>query len=277
MLKNQKGGACALIKEIFVKKENRFHLSCSSKGNQIKWAIGRLFIKADTMGYEGISETLASELLSSVRGDYGFIKYYPCVINEEGIKYTGCYSYNYLKDNESFISVYRILQKKNKDIDIKLKKYSGLSLVDFVAGQILSVTGVDCRDYFGFLAFLDYLILNEDRHFHNINMIYDRDSGCYKLAPVFDNGLSLLSDTNDYPLNIPNRINIRNVKAKPFSADFKKQASYFNVNPICIDYSDFMARLKNVSGNFESVEFNRAKSVLLSQLKNLEGRVWIRV
>lgn len=44
------------MKVFNVSRENRFELSSTSKGNQIKWVKGNKFLKADTMGYESIAE-----------------------------------------------------------------------------------------------------------------------------------------------------------------------------------------------------------------------------
>jgi hypothetical protein len=49
----------------------------------------------------------------------------------------------------------------------------------------------------------DRLILNEDRHFHNIGFIL-KDDGKYRLMPFFDNGAGLCSDSlGDYPMSMP--------------------------------------------------------------------------
>lgn len=49
------------MKVIRVSKKDRFQLSSTSKGNQTKWYKDDMYIKADTMGYESISEVLVSE------------------------------------------------------------------------------------------------------------------------------------------------------------------------------------------------------------------------
>ena len=40
--------------ELDVSRSNRFSLSSTSKGNQIKWFSNNMYIKADTMGCEVI-------------------------------------------------------------------------------------------------------------------------------------------------------------------------------------------------------------------------------
>lgn len=46
-----------------------------------------------------------------------------------------------------------------------------------------------------------------------------------RLCPVFDNGLSLLSDLNDYPMEDDIYACISRVQAKPFDPDFDVQVS----------------------------------------------------
>lgn len=66
--------------------------------------------------------------------------------------------------------------------------------MDYIVACVYKSTGVDIRGYLIILAYIDSLILNEDRHFYNICLI-EKDEE-YRVAPIFDNGLSLLSDTS---------------------------------------------------------------------------------
>ena len=80
------------------------------------------------------------------------------------------------------------------------------------------------------LAF-DALILNEDRHTNNLLFLYHFKLDTWKLAPLFDHGLSLLSDVKDYPLGVDINILKRKVKAKPFNTNFKKQLALYEGPP----------------------------------------------
>ena len=80
------------------------------------------------------------------------------------------------------------------------------------------------------LAF-DALILNEDRHTNNVLFLYDFKLNTWELAPLFDHGLSLLSDVKDYPVNIDIKYLKRKVKAKPFNTNFKKQLALYEGPP----------------------------------------------
>lgn len=71
---------------------------------------------------------------------------------------------------------------------------------------------------------VDAFFLNEDRHTNNIAVLYDDTDETYSLCPLFDNGLSLLSDTSlDFPLERPLEDCLQAIEAKPFSRPFDDQ------------------------------------------------------
>ena len=70
---------------------------------------------------------------------------------------------------------------------------------------------------------IDSFFLNEDRHTHNIAVLTNGD-GEFKLAPIFDNGAGLLSDTvMEYPLSKDAVRMIDNVRSKTFCDSFEEQ------------------------------------------------------
>lgn len=269
------------MKNFVVSADDRFKLSSTSKGNQIKWVKDGLYLKADSMGYEGFAEALTSELLHYIISDYDFIDYYLCTITEVGtdyeVTYSGCYSKNYLSQGESFISVYSLLKKVDIDIDKTLKKLDGIELVNFIIDSIYKISSIDYSEFLSFMTKFDAITLNEDRHLNNINLVYNVITKQFKVAPIFDNGLSLLSDLNDYPLSVQTSKCINKVKCKPFSTSFKKQVSYFDSEPLKIDYDGFIESIKDNDSLFNCAEYNRARSVLFRRLKAEEGILWERV
>ena len=131
------------------------------------------------------------------------------------------------------------------------------------------------------LTYIDSIILNEDRHFNNISLI-EKD-GEYRVAPIFDNGLSLLSDTSqDYRYGVSLDILIRKVKCMPFVNSFSKQVGYFENSPLVIDMDGFLAKLEIIDANLDSYVpfkqdgYKRAKIVLLKRLNEMEGILWVR-
>lgn len=257
-----------------VSRNDRFVLASTSKGNQLKWFQDDRYYKADTMGYESISEVLASTFFQYV-SDIDFIPYSFCEIHEEGVCYEGCYSENCLAEDESMISFYRLFQYLYSDVDRQIRTYTGADLVRFTGDAIDQVTGLDCMEYLGVLVYLDCMIWNEDRHFNNISVIYSATGG-YRFSPVFDSGLSFFSDLRDYPLDLRLSDCAKKIRSKPFASRFEKQVRYFDRKPLVIDFDGFCSKLEAFAVPFKEREFFRAKSALLLRLRQTEGQIWIR-
>lgn len=251
----------------------------SSKGNQPKFIINDYFYKEDSKGYESIAEVLVSELLAYIEG-IEYIDYYLVKLEDDnGSILECCKSKIYNKEDESFVSIAKILKMCMSENS--LRKYNGKALVDFVVDSVYKVTNVDIRSYLGVLSYLDAIILNEDRHFNNISLI--ERNGVYRVAPIFDNGLSLLSDTSqDYLMGRGIGVLIRKVKCRPFSSSFSKQVRYFDNKPLVIRIDEFYKKLKEVKCNldlyipFKQQEYLRAERVLLKRLKETEGVLWVK-
>ncbi|OXS78715.1 hypothetical protein B1B05_08995 [Domibacillus enclensis] len=121
--------------------------------------------------------------------------------------------------------------------------------------QVQTFTGLDVRMEVARMLAFDALILNEDRHTNNILFLYDPFEKTWQLTPLFDNGLSLLSDEKDYTSGTPLSILKRKVKAKPFNSHFSKQLSLYKGPPF-IDIDTFFTKLAQTT-----VDFGRAKQV----------------
>lgn len=177
---------------MMVTKSERISYHSFSKGNQLKWFHDGKFIKLNNGDcYEDISEILVSYLLkfTSIKN---YVEYYPCEIVEDGIMLGyGCYSYNFLNAGESDITFVKLF--KRKGIDIYHASY------DDVRDGLLEVTGIDFKPYIDACLCIDAITFNEDRHFNNLSVIYS--NGRYRHAPVYDNGMSCLSDVYVYPLS----------------------------------------------------------------------------
>lgn len=203
---------------------NRVYTESTSKGNQIKYTNGDIWVKENLLGYEDIAEVFVSSLLKcSTLEEHEYVDYKLCEsINEiTGEIKDGSVSNSFLREGEShitFMSMFRDLGIRVEDINsIKDPKEK----INFVIDVIGSETGLDITDYLRKVFTLDAVVLNEDRHLNNLSVLYG--NGKYSIAPIFDNGLSLLSDIKDYPLGTPPTILIRKVKSRPFSTNFKKQ------------------------------------------------------
>ena len=260
-----------------VNKNNRFGLEAISKGNQRKWVTNGVFLKADSMGYESIAEIIASELECHTIG-CDFVQYNLCKIIEGNREYEGCASNIFLNEDEKIISFYRILEyyAGTEDELNKLKRnYTGVNWLNKLVSICSEVTKIDVFFIYNYLSYilkLDALLLNEDRHYNNLAFVRLGD-GSFRTAPIFDNGLSLLADTEEFPLN--KSYDVRKVKAQPFSTSFTKQAKYLSdFDLLKIDADGLLYKLDNFLPPFKKSEYSRAVKILKSRLRTLKGVVW---
>lgn len=246
----------------------------TSKGNQPKWLIGGTWYKADHMGYESLAEIVVSRILrrSTVPS---FINYEPVLIRTENGVLSGCSSHGFLGERETLIPLERLhrahygdgLAKtvgRLPDIEEKLR-YT----VDFV----VRTTGLgDFGRYLATILELDAFILSEDRHTNNLAVIRDDDTRKFRLCPLFDRGLSLLSDTSGYPLDRDLYACIGRVRAKPFSIDFDEQAEaavglYGSDLRIHLDPGEIPDLLEGLDELYDARILRRAERAIREQMR----------
>ncbi len=275
---------------VFGKENQNFELDeaslikslSSSKGNQIKGFCGGKYFKADSLGYEGLSEVLASRLaLYTNLSKYGIAEYFPCRLKIGNDVFTGCYSNDFVGSEYSDVTFNRLLTRYlNTDLAGVYKYYRdtqdtyGVSFYEFVTEIIFQACGVDIKDWLGLLLRFDWLILNEDRHFGNLMLLRSKTDNVYFPAPLFDCGAGLLSDVHEYV----SLEDMGNVLAKPFNTSFEKQVKIaerdikntlqFNTDLVKIDISD----VKNV---YPDKYIRRAGDVLIRQLNKMFPEVKI--
>lgn len=198
----------------------------TSKGDQAKWQIGETWYKADHMGYEGLAEVVAARMLQR-SAISNFVDYEPVQIQVEGKLVPGCASRNFLERGERLIPLERLHRISRGDgLARTISRLPSVEerlryTVDFVE----RVTGLeDFGRRLATILELDAFLLNEDRHTNNLAVIRDNNTKKFRLCPLFDHGLSFLSDLNDYPLGQDVYTLIDRVKAKPFSEAFQEQA-----------------------------------------------------
>ncbi|WP_340013940.1 hypothetical protein [Paenibacillus sp. FSL K6-1318] len=246
-----------------VSKDSRKTFVSSSKGDQLKWKIENKWGKANKFGYEGLAEWVAFELISRSNIPSGLIvPYTQCVLIEENVEYPGCYSEDFLQPGESIITLHRILESYGVKFDDLQQGQSTRDSVLLVVDFLKDVLKLDTLEYFSIMLPLDAILLNEDRHLNNIAFIHGTDG--YRLCPLFDHGLSLLSDTTDYPLSMPTSIALRKIKAKPFSSDFSKQARALETN-LQFDRSSVIQFIEQ-----HDQDLGRVAQILRSQIRKYE-------
>ena len=209
-----------------VSYEERVKTSTSSKGNQIKWRrADGIWAKADNLGYEGLAEQTASKLLACSNVD-GYAKYLTCQIWEDGVVQSGCVSADFLEDGEELITLARLFEADVLRYDKDMENMSARRRLEYLIENTERITGMTgFGRWLGMLLEFDALVLNEDRHLHNIAVVRKPD-GVYRPMPLFDHGAAFLSDTTrDYPVGIDTSLlrMISRVKSKPIATDFDKQ------------------------------------------------------
>lgn len=253
------------------KSESNF---TTSKGNQPKFFDeNNNFIKCDFLGYEGLSEIICSRLLDISSCDY-FVKYNEIQVNINGKIYRGCTSENFLLPNQKIITLYRLFQSNGIQIEKELKNLSLKDRINHTIHLVKDITGLD--SFFDWLISVlkfDFLVLNEDRHFNNLGVLYNYDTNKFSLMPVFDNGASFLSDVNQYPFHFLIKDNIKKVQGKPFSTNIQKQFE------ACCVLSDVVFKIdyKRIQAIFESdflyycnEEVERCVTILENRLRLYE-------
>lgn len=261
---------------IDVTVDDRRTTATSSKGNQTKWCKDdKQWVKAEFLGYEGIVECVSSFVAHNTNiGDFApIVDYFPCYGTAEGQAYTGCYSNNFLAPGESCVTIQRLMTfQHGKGMEKRMERMSTKDRIKTVVDFVVEETGItNFGQWLTCLMEFDNLILNEDKHLHNIAVIRKPDN-TYKLMPLFDNGAAFCSNTTkDYPLSMPIQTCLRNVKAKPFNKSFKAQVSacrelYDAQLAVNLSASDISLELLNIFESYTPAIKVRIVKILKTQL-----------
>ena len=211
----------------YMKIEGHF----SSKGNQWKWNDGNWWYKADQLGYETLTETVVSHLLThSTIGNH--VIYEPVIIDYHGRDLLGCKSRNFLQPSEELITLERLFrQNAGMSLSKEISYFSDVKKrIEYTVDHVISYTGLEnFGEYLTKMLEMDAFFLNEDRHTNNIAVIYDLNKREYKYCPYFDMGLSLFADIKqDFPPEKTIEECQKSIIAKPFSKDFDEQMDAAN-------------------------------------------------
>lgn len=203
----------------------------SSKGNQWKWNDGSYWYKADQLGYETMTETVVSHLLThSTIKDH--VIYEPVLIRYHEKELLGCKSENFLKDSQELITLERLFRQ---NVGMSLSKelsyiHDVKKRIEYTVDHVITYTDLaDFGVYLTKILEMDAFFLNEDRHTNNIAVIYDLRERRYDYCPYFDMGLSLFADVKqDFPMEKNLEECRKSIIAKPFSRDFDEQMDAAN-------------------------------------------------
>lgn len=249
----------------------------TSKGNQPKWRVDNKWYKADHMGYEALAEYVVSELLKKSNVE-NFVVYDLAEIEYDNNISVGCVSDNFRKDYEMLIPIEKLhRQYFGKGLaDTLADKQGTEDKINYTVRFIEKITGLEnVGEYFSVMLAVDAFFLNEDRHTNNIAVIRNEKTKKFRFAPIFDNGLSLLSDTNDYTFDCGVYDNIKKVNAKPFDRSFDEQltvveelfGSQLELNFTRTDIYNIIDFLKNV---YDEKIVQRVETILLQQMRKYQ-------
>lgn len=252
-------------------------LGHTSKGDQPKWQLDGKWYKADHMGYEALAEVVVSQLLKQSNVP-DFVEYGPVLIQYQGKEIPGCVSKNFRRKDEMLVSFERLHRTyKGRGLAAAL---GGINepqgriryTIDFIE-QTTGLTGVG--KYLTLLLELDSFFLNEDRHTNNLAVIRNEKTKEFRLCPIFDNGLALLSDLNDYPLDKDVYDSIKCVRAKPFDLDFNMQVEaaeelYGMQLNLSFSRKEVSKELKFVTELYGEKIYCRVEQVLFEQMRKYQ-------
>jgi len=246
----------------------------SSKGDQPKWNLNGSWYKADYMGYEALAEVVISKLLTKSNAE-DFVEYRPVLIRYNGKTNIGCESKNFREKDEQLIPFER-LHRAYKGIGLAQalgKMPSASERILYTVDFIEEVTKLsDVGRYMTMLLELDAFFLNEDRHTNNLAVIRNETTLAFRLCPIFDNGLALLADTNDYPVNCDIYQCIGKVKAKPFDLSFDEQVCAAEIlygSPLKFSFTkrDVSEILKELSDVYPNDVISRVEGIMYEQMR----------
>lgn len=233
----------------------------TSEGTQIKYKKDGYWYKKDNRGREGLAEYLVSKLLTfSDIGSESYVLYEQGYIND----ISGCRSENFLQAGEELVTIYRLYYNEfGKDLSQVLAGMEKMEeRIEYVLRFVKQSCNLDIRDYLKRVIMLDMIVLNEDRHLNNLAVIFKEDH--FVCAPIFDNGVSLLTANQSVNWNFSIEENVKRVIARPFSGSHEKMYEYLG--------KGFTLDCKRVKQWIGMEPQSREKEVLEYQLRRYEEK-----
>lgn len=218
----------------------RNDIGFSSLGVENKYYKDGYWYKQNISGYEGLAEEVCSMILRySNIGEY--VEYEACRINGK----SGCRSRNFLKEGESIVTFKRLYEIAcGGELSDRIYVIRDIKdRIQFVIDFVKEYAQIDCTKYLRNILSFDLLVLNTDRHFHNLAVI--RTENGYRECPIFDNGASFLSNYGMFPPEEEPEKLIKSAMAKPFSGSFEQQATVLGTD-IKLDYESIAGEMKNI-------------------------------
>ncbi len=209
-------------------------------------------------GYESINEIITKRILELLKIEHLNYELVHAVVNIDGSDYETflCSSLDFKRSNESKITLenfYDINKNNDESIIEFLKRYN---FINNVYDIIL----------------IDFLINNRDRHGANIEVLFNQKTKEYRLAPLFDHGLSFLS-----PSYLDDDIKGFDVKkiyrANSFigTSDLKKNLELIPDNKIPRLDLDYDYIFNDLYDYINNDYLDKAKEMLMERVDYIEG------
>ena len=195
----------------------------TSEGTQIKYRKDGFWYKKDNRGNEGRAEYLVSKFMAYTSlQENEYVKYEEGTINGQ----SGCRSRNFLQNEDELITFYRLYYNEvGKDLSKVIANMDTMEeRIEYVIDFIKQSCNLDIRSYLSKVLTLDMICLNEDRHLNNLAVIMRGDT--FYPAPIFDNGVSLLTANQSVNWHFPIEENVKRVIARPFSGSHERMVEY---------------------------------------------------
>jgi len=135
------------------------------------------------VGHECVNEIIVQRLLSHLKIRHLEYRLIHAVINIEGKDYE-----TWLCESDDY--------KSRDESKIALEDYYLLNRMDGETPFSFCIRNGWAEEIYGML-FIDYLVLNRDRHGANLEVLRSRKDKSVRLAPLFDHGLSFVCRCHD--------------------------------------------------------------------------------
>lgn len=249
------------MREYSIDSKYNYQSRTVTKGTQEKYEKNGYYYKINKAGNEGYVEYIVYRVLSkSTLDDNMYVKYEYCKINGK----SGCRSKSFLGENEVFVTMNTLYEKMTGRCDLP-DKLMALANAKERLEYILDIAdsaGIDREKYKTYMQIMmqiDWIIENTDRHVHNYGILYNRENDTVRLAPIFDNGMSLNTDRKS------------NKTACTLSGSFSDQVVAFGypiVPAFKIDYAGLRRDLKRIEQTYGK---HMELDVLKSRLAEVQG------
>lgn len=177
---------------------------------------------------EPFNEVVASLLCQKLGIDHVPYKIIEC----SGEQYSACECF--IAEDTELVTAYAIIKNGNRP--------NHISRYDWFLNQCEEKCGLDVQKDIDNILLLDYLILNEDRHYNNFGLIRNVETLEFiGFAPIYDSGTSLFYNT------WTNNIASYRAKAKPFNSRHEAQ-----IKPIQY-ITDNISNLKGIENEIQNI------------------------